>query len=103
MNSIADMGGLDGFGRVITEQNEPVFHEEWEKRCFAMFLTSAAAIGYGGDEFRHGMERIPPAKYLSTSYYEHWLGSFERIFAEQGVISPEELRTRMASLKETQP
>ncbi|SAL81205.1 nitrile hydratase [Caballeronia arvi] len=99
MNSIADIGGMEGFGPINPEQNEPVFHEEWERRCFGMFLTSAAAIGYGVDEFRHGMESLPPIHYLSASYYEHWLGAYEQIFAERGVISPDELEQRVAALK----
>ncbi|WP_250866732.1 SH3-like domain-containing protein [Caballeronia sp. INSB1] len=99
MNSIADMGGMEGFGSITPEKNEPVFHEEWERRCFGMFLTSAAVVGYGVDEFRHGMESIPPVHYLSASYYEHWLGAYERIFAKRGVISPEELNARVEMLK----
>ena len=27
MNGVHDMGGMDGFGRIIAEANEPVFHE----------------------------------------------------------------------------
>jgi nitrile hydratase len=99
MNSIADIGGMEGFGPVTPEQNEPVFHQEWERRCFGMFLTSAAAVGYGVDEFRHGMESLPPIHYLSASYYEHWLGAYEQIFAKRGVILPEELEQRVAALK----
>lgn len=99
MNSIADMGGMDGFGPINPEQNEPVFHEAWEKRCFALFLTSAASVGFGVDEFRHGMESIPPAHYLSASYYEHWLGAYERIFAEKGIISTQELEARMEQFR----
>ena len=96
MNSIADMGGLDGFGPVNPEQNEPVFHAEWEKRCFGMFLTSAAHVGFGVDEFRHGMESLPPLHYLSSSYYEHWLGAYEKLFTEKGIFTSEELEARVA-------
>ncbi|MGA9266376.1 MAG: hypothetical protein WBV79_07965, partial [Rhodomicrobium sp.] len=30
MDGIHDMGGMDGFGRVEPESEEPVFHENWE-------------------------------------------------------------------------
>ena len=34
MNSIHDMGGMHGFGAIPIEDNEPVFHADWEsKRC----------------------------------------------------------------------
>jgi hypothetical protein len=99
MNSIADIGGMQGFGPINPQSNEPVFKADWERRCFALFLNSAAAIGYGVDEFRHGMESLPPVHYLTSSYYEHWLGSYEKLFAERGIISPDELEARVALLK----
>ncbi len=36
MNSIHDMGGMHGFGSVEPEASEPVFHETWEGRVYAM-------------------------------------------------------------------
>ena len=36
MNGIHDMGGMDGFGKVEAEKNEPPFHETWEGRVLAM-------------------------------------------------------------------
>ena len=42
MNGIHDMGGMHGFGRVKREENEPVFHEDWEKSVVAMSRVAAA-------------------------------------------------------------
>ena len=36
MNGIHDMGGMHGFGPVMREENEPVFHAPWEARLFAI-------------------------------------------------------------------
>ena len=36
MNGIHDMGGMHGFGPVVVEANEPVFHADWEGRVLAM-------------------------------------------------------------------
>jgi hypothetical protein len=36
MDSVHDMGGVDGFGKVEVEKNEPVFHAAWEGRVLAM-------------------------------------------------------------------
>ena len=44
MNGIHDMGGMDGFGKVEAEPNEPPFHERWEGRVLAM----QRAMGYAG-------------------------------------------------------
>ena len=32
MDGVHDMGGMDGFGKVDPEPNEPVFHEPWEDK-----------------------------------------------------------------------
>ena len=29
MDGVHDMGGMDGFGKIEVEKNEPVFHAEW--------------------------------------------------------------------------
>src|SRR5581483_6226554 len=42
MDGIHDMGGMDGFGKIEVEQNEPPFHEKWEGRVMAM----QRAMGY---------------------------------------------------------
>ena len=36
MNGAHDLGGMMGFGAIAPETDEPVFHEEWERRVFAM-------------------------------------------------------------------
>ena len=35
MNGVHDMGGMQGFGPVHPEKNEPVFHARWEGACSA--------------------------------------------------------------------
>ena len=44
MDGVHDMGGMDGFGKVEPEPNEPVFHAAWEGRVLAM----QRAMGYAG-------------------------------------------------------
>ena len=44
MNGVHDMGGMDGFGKVEAEENEPPFHEKWEGRVMAM----QRSMGYAG-------------------------------------------------------
>ncbi len=91
MNGIHDMGGMDGFGPVVPERDEPVFHEEWEKRVFGLTNFVLGRIGRNVDEFRHAIERIPPARYLSSSYYERWLQAAETLLREHGILTREEL------------
>ena len=46
MNGIHDLGGMHGLGPVVAEQNEPVFHEEWEGRAFGLFASTFVFAGY---------------------------------------------------------
>lgn len=88
MNGVHDMGGMDGFGPVVPEKNEPVFHAEWERRMYALAMSGVAT---SVDEFRHAIERIPPARYLASSYYERWLAAAETLLVERGIATRDEL------------
>lgn len=99
MNGVHDLGGMDGLGPVDPEQNEPVFHDEWERRMFGVMMCCFAGGNYNVDEFRHGIERMGAPSYLNTSYYEHWLHSVETLMVEKGKITAEELAARKAELE----
>ncbi len=91
MNSIHDMGGMHGFGAVELEADEPVFHADWERRVFAMSMA-LGALGYRTlDESRHSRERLDPALYLASDYYQRWLEGVELLLLEKGMISRAEL------------
>ncbi len=91
MNGVHDLGGMHGFGPVVREQNEPVFHSDWEKRVFGMTLTAMGRRVYNVDEFRRAIERMPPARYLGATYYEKWLYALESLLVEKGVATREEI------------
>ncbi len=97
MNGVHDLGGMHGFGPVIREPNEPVFHSEWEKRMFAMTLTAMGRRVCNVDEFRRAIERMPPAGYLAASYYEKWLYAVESLLVEKGVATREEIASGHAA------
>lgn len=91
MDGVHDMGGMHGMGSVQHEDDEPLFHAEWEKRMFAM-NNAVSALGVRNiDESRHARERMNPGKYLSSSYYQIWLDGLVRILSEKSLISEEEL------------
>lgn len=91
MNGVHDMGGMHGFGPVIREESEPVFHAEWERRTFALTLAMAAWRRWNLDTTRFWRERMPPADYLRATYYERWLWALERLLVEKGFVTPAEL------------
>ena len=93
MNGAQDLGGAHGFGPVVPELDEPVFHAAWERRVFAM----AMAMGYTGawnlDGSRANRESLPPAEYLASSYYEIWLKALEKQVAGTGLATRDEIET----------
>jgi nitrile hydratase len=92
---------MHGFGRVEPEQNEPLFHEEWERGALVTHLLSVGQ-GIAGtlDSNRHAIERMGNVHYLSTSYYEHWIAATELRLIENGVIGEDELRARQDAVRE---
>ena len=100
MNGIHDLGGMHGFGPVEREENEPVFHAAWEGRVLGLNRLLRGAGYYNIDAFRHGIERMPPAEYLRSSYYERWLATVVFNAIEQGLIDGDELEARVAFLRE---
>ena len=98
MNGMHDLGGMHGLGPINPEQKEPVFHEQWEGRAFALFASTFVFAGYTVDEFRHAIEKMPPAHYLESSYYEHWLTAFEEVLMKRNFITRAELDARTAQL-----
>ena len=91
MNGAQDMGGVDGFGPVRPEADEPVFHAEWERRAFALTLAMATPGGWNIDMSRFARENRSPANYLSKSYYQVWLAGLEQLMEERGLVSREEI------------
>ena len=84
MSRVNDIGGQTGFGHVEVEENEPVFHADWEARVYALNVALVRRGVYTLDEFRDAVERMPPQEYLAASYYERWLHAIEELTAERG-------------------
>jgi nitrile hydratase accessory protein len=75
----------------------PVFREPWEAQAFALALSLheqglftwpewAAALG---DEIKKAQAAGDPD--TGETYYHHWLATLERIVAEKGVTSAQQL------------
>ena len=90
-NAIHDMGGMHGFGKVEPEENEPVFHEDWESRVYAMNRAMGPLRLWTIDEGRASQETLPPSVYVSASYYLRWLLGLARRMLDLDLISQEEL------------
>ena len=93
MNGMHDLGGMDNFGPVVREPNEPVFHADWESAVAAHTYAMGVAGYFIVDESRRAVEWMAPADYLTSSYYEKWLYALETLLLEKDVLTKEELDT----------
>jgi nitrile hydratase len=94
MNSVHDMGGMHNMGPIAPEADEPVFHAPWERRAFALTLAAGFLGKWNLDASRFARELMPPADYLGTTYYEHWLYGLERLLVEHGLLTRAEIEAR---------
>lgn len=100
MSGMHDLGGLTCFGPAVRENDEPVFHDDWEKRVFALSIASSALFG-PIDRRRHALETLDPITYISSSYYERWLARLENLALEDGLLTEEELTSGQSSAPAT--
>ncbi len=100
MDGVHDMGGrTERFGPLQgLDRDEPVFHEPWEGRAFALtLLANRAATSSNLHAFRHALERVPEGEYLAD-YYGRWLGAAEILLVDSGLLAPGALEARARRL-----
>jgi nitrile hydratase len=90
MNGVHDLGGMQCFGPIIPEKNEPVFHALWEGRLVAIRKTLIAGGKLPGT-LRPVIESLPATDYLGRSYYEHWCEGVIELLVRNGVATREEI------------
>lgn len=91
MDGVHDLGGMHGFGPVVTDGGDETHHEPWELR--AQLITLLA-----GSSMRSSIERLDPATYLASSYYERWLRAGEMKLTETGRVDSRDLERWRARL-----
>ncbi len=91
MNGVHDLGGMQGFGPVVDEPDEPRFHAPWEGRMLALQRAILFMRVWNLDAFRYAQERLPAEVYLSVSYYHRWLLGLTNSALEHGLFTRAEL------------
>lgn len=84
MDGVHDLGGLHGFGAVVTPDGDATRHEAWEVRAQMVGLL-------GGAVNRPLLEELPPAQYLSSGYYARWLYAAENGAVDRGIVTADAL------------
>jgi nitrile hydratase subunit beta len=106
MNGVHDMGGMHGMGPIQPEKNEPVFHEKWEGRSYAITRAMGAWGKWNLDASRFQRELIPPLDYFRMSYYERWIAALVELMLKSGLVTRTELeigRPDQGSAKQRPP
>jgi nitrile hydratase beta subunit len=93
MNGVHDMGGMHGLGPIEYEEDEPVFHEAWEGRVYALSRAARAFGKWSLDADRHAVEMLPPADYFRMSYYERWFARLVHDVVKHGLVTKEEMES----------
>ncbi len=92
-----DMGGLEADPVEQTEHD----YSPWEKRVDAIMrlLSDEKRQLMTVDELRRGIEELGPGAYDEYNYYERWISSITNNLIEKGVITVDELGTKMEEAK----
>ena len=94
MDSMHDLGGRQGFGRVRHRPDALPFHTDWEVEANAMQAMGVNRGVFNMDEHRHAIERMEPRHYLAASYYERSLTGVATLLVEKGLTTPADLDAR---------
>jgi nitrile hydratase subunit beta len=89
MDGLHDLGGKQGFGRVIYPW--PPHDETWEPTVRALSACALRNHIYNMDEMRHAIERMAPRHYMSAAYFERHLTAIATLLVEKGLTTREEL------------
>ena len=85
----ADLGGRGGFGKIVAETDEVLWHAPWEARALALSLAMGATGAWNIDMSRSARETLPD--YAQLSYYQIWLAALCRLMIERGLVTEAEL------------
>jgi nitrile hydratase len=87
--SRADLGGQDGFGRVIPEGEDELFHAAWERQALALTIAMGATGAWNLDMTRRARETLPD--YPALTYYEIWIKALKSLLIERGLVGADEI------------
>jgi len=84
---VADLQGLP------RKNGELVFEAPWQSRVFGLAVAMSERGGCEWDDFRRRL-MAEIGTQPEREYYASWLSAFELLLLEEGVVSPEELKSR---------
>lgn len=97
MDSVHDLGGLDGLGSPDPD-DDAIYHETWEAKADGLGSAVSTQGYWHTSELRHARARLEPAYYLSSSYMGRKLGGYEMLCVEKGLVTTDELIERVEAI-----
>jgi len=91
MDGMHDLGGKQGFPALNKQGRTAPFHDAWEIEINAYVGRLVGQHYFNMDEYRHAIERMAPAHYLTASYFERVYTAVATLCIEKGVFTAAEL------------
>jgi nitrile hydratase accessory protein len=80
---------------VPRRNGEPVFDAPWQSRAFGMVVSMHQAGVFPWSEFKTRLiEEVGHADGSGAGYYDHWVAAFERLVADLGLFTHEQMDGR---------
>jgi len=97
LNGAQDLGGMQSFGPINPDNDVSPFHADWERRVHANTIAMGATGKWNIDMSRAARESLPPAQYLSSSYYQIWFEGLKKLILSTGLATADELESGESS------
>lgn len=91
MDTVHDLGGLQGFGPVAVDADERPFHHDWEARMWGLNEAMTGDPAWTLDWWRHVRELIQPIDYLTRPYFDQWAQVYAALLIDSGMARFAEL------------
>ncbi len=96
MDGVHDLGGVQGFGPIKSDEGEAVFETDWEARMWGINKAIAKDPSWTLDWWRHVRELIDPVDYLTRPYFDQWMQIHAALMVDSGYATVEELAAARA-------
>ena len=94
----ADPLAFLGHDACVTDDDRPVFEEEWQRRAFGLAVALSEFKHYPWESFQQelitaiGTWERDAGDGDTWGYYEHWLTALETVVVQSGIVSADEMQ-----------
>ncbi len=95
MPGVHDRGGWPTDEPIDQEDHQ---RADWERQTQALYSVLTRKQVMTVDELRSGIETLPLEEYEALSYFERWSASIEHNMVGKGILTTEEIDSRVAEV-----